>query len=169
VAQKEPILFSEVQALRQWHVRVVLAFPPAAVLFITCRQIIWHKPWGSPPPSNGGLIFLSVLLVAVYFRLITVKLVTELRRGEIAVGLRGLWKRQHIPLDQVQSAGAVTYDPVAEFGGYGIRSSQRGKAYIARGTGAVELLLRSGNKILIGSQVPEELARKIRAQKQVTV
>ena len=169
MSQKEPILFTEVQALRQWHVRVVLAFPPAAVLFITCRQIVWHKPWGSPPPSNGSLIFLCVLLVAVYFRLVTVKLVTELRRGEVAVGLRGLWKRRRIPLDQVQKAEAVTYDPVAEFGGYGIRSSQRGKAYIARGSAGVELLLKNGNRVLIGSQVAEELARKIGAQKQVTV
>jgi hypothetical protein len=169
VGRKEPILFSEVQSLRQWHVRVVLAFPPAAMLFVTLRQIVWHKPWGSPPMSNGGLVFLTILLLAVYFRLITVKLVTELRHGDLSVGLRGFWKLRRIPLDTVSSASAVTYDPVAEFGGYGIRSSRQRKAYIARGNSGVDLRLGSGERILVGSQFPAELARQIMDQKRVSV
>jgi hypothetical protein len=155
-------LFSEAQPLRQWHARVVLAFPPAALVFIACRQILWHKPWGSPPLSNGGLVFLTVFLLAVYFRLITVKLVTELRADEIDVGLRGLWKRRRIPLAAVRSVKAVTFDPVAEFGGYGIRSGRGATAYIASGNRAVELLLEGGRKVLIGSQDPELLAARIR-------
>jgi len=158
-----PVLFSEKQAFQQWHTRVVLAFPPAALIFIACRQIFWHKPWGAPPLSNGGLVFLAVLLTAVYIRLITVKLVTELRTGELEVGLRGLWKRRRIPRAEIRSAKAVTYDPAADFGGYGIRSSRRGTAYIARGNRAVELQLASGQTILIGSQNPDELARKLTA------
>jgi hypothetical protein len=146
--KRETILFSETQALGQRHSRVLLAFPPAAIVFITCRQIIWHKPWGTPPLSNGDLIFLTVLLVAVYFRLITVKLVTKLGPHEVSAGLRGLWKRSGIPLEEIRSAAAVNYDPAADFGGYGIRSGRRGTAYIARGNRAVELVLANGQKVL---------------------
>lgn len=159
------VIYSETQALRQWHARVVLAFPPAALVFITCRQILWHKPWGSPAVSNGGLVFLTVLLIAVYFRLITVRLVTEVREGEIAVGLRGLWKWRRIPLADVRSAEVVTYDPAADFGGYGIRSGRSATAYIASGNRGVELVLEGGRKILIGSQDPARLAGKIRETK----
>ena len=161
MAGRAQVLFSEAQSLKQWHTRIVLAFPPAAALFITLRQIVWHKPWGSPPTSDGGLIFLSVLLTAVYFRLITVKLITELRPREIAVGLHGLWKRRRIPLEQVESARAVTYDAVADFGGYGIRSGRRGTAYIARGNQAVELTLSGGRHVFLGSAQPAEWAQKI--------
>lgn len=161
------MLFRETQRFRQWHARVILAFPPAALLFITLRQIVWHKPWGSPPTSNGGLVFLSILLVAVYFRLITVKLVTVVTAGELSVGLRGLWKRRRIPVEQIRSAKAVTYDPVGEYGGYGIRSGRRGLAYIARGNGGVELRVTGGKAILIGSQEPARLAAAIEeARKQ---
>lgn len=165
MGRREPAIFSERQALRQWHARLVLAFPPAALVFIALRQIVWHKPWGSPPLSNGGLVFLTVLLVAVYFRLITVKLVTEVRAGEIDVGLRGLWKRRRIPLAEVSCAEVVTYDPVADFGGYGIRSGRGATAYIASGNQAVRLELAGGRKILIGSQDPVRLAGSIRERR----
>jgi hypothetical protein len=167
---REPLLFTEVQAFRQWHARLVLAFPPLALLFLSCRQILWNKPWGTPPISNGGLIFLTVLLIGVYLRLVTVKLVTELRPHEISVGLRGLWKRRRIRLDEIRSTAVVTYHPIADFGGYGIRSGRRGLAYIARGNKAVELALTDGKRIFIGSGIADELSRRIMAlRKQVKV
>lgn len=157
----EPILFAEKQTVRQRYTGVLLALPPAAMLFITCRQVIWHKPWFTPPTSNGGLIFLTLLLVAVYIRLMTVKLVTELHPREIAVELRGLWRHKRIPLTDIRSAEAVSYDPAREFGGYGVRTTRAGVAYIARGNRAVRLVLENGQRFWIGSQNAAELAGKI--------
>lgn len=156
----EPV-FHEVQALRQWHARLVLAMPPAAMLFIAVRQLVFHRPWGSPPMSDGGVIFLTVLLVAVYLRLITVRLVTDIRSGELFVGLQGLWRKRRLPLADIRSAIEVQYDPAAEYGGYGIRSSAKGLAYIASGNRGVQLELNDGRKLLIGSQRPGELAQSI--------
>jgi len=162
----ESTTFSEAQSFQQWHRWIVLAFPPAALLFMTVRQVVFHKPWGSPPRSDGGLIFLTVLLVAVYVRLVTARLVTRLRNGEIAVGMGGLWKLRRIPLKQVRAAEAVTYNAMIDFGGYGIRSGRRGKAYIARGNRAVELALSDGQKILIGSQIPDVLLQRLKEARQ---
>ena len=120
-------MFHEVQALRQWHIRIVLALPPAALFFITIRQVVFHHPWGAHPISNGGLIFLTILLLAVYLRLITVRMVTDVNASELAVGLRGLWRRRRIPLSAIRSAEPVEYNPL-EYGGYGIRSGPGGLA-----------------------------------------
>lgn len=166
MSRRERPLFLEKQPLSRWHTRVIMAFPPGALVFIACRQIVWHKPWNSPPVSNGDLLFLTTLLAAVYIRLTTVKLVTEVRPGGITVGLRGLWKQRRILLDQVRSAEVVTYNAAADFGGYGLRSGRRGTAYIARGDRAVELPLTSGEKILIGSQRAAEMAQSIREARQ---
>jgi hypothetical protein len=56
-----------------------------------------------------------------------VKLVTELRPGELRVRLRGLWRSIRIPLEKVNTAAAVTFDPVRDWGGYGfgIRKRER--------------------------------------------
>jgi len=170
MSRMEPFLYREVQGFRQWHTRIILAFPPASLLFVTARQVIFHKPWGSPPASDGGLIFLTVLLTAVYFRLVTVKLVIEIRGGELGVGLRGLWKRRRIPVRQIQTAEAVTFDPVADFGGYGIRSGRGGQAYIAQGNCGVALSLNDGQKVIIGSQSAPELRKRIlEVRRQVNV
>jgi hypothetical protein len=156
--EKAQVAFHEVQALRQWHTKIVLAMPPAALLFIAIRQMVFRRHWGQPPVSNGGLVFLTVLLLAVYIRLVTVRLVTDLGGGELAVGLRGLWRRKRVPLDAIRSAKAVQYDPIAEYGGYGIRSGARGLAYIANGNRGVELDLVDGHKLLVGSERPDQLA-----------
>lgn len=153
--------FHETQRLRQWHVRIVLAMPPAALVFMSVRQIVFHHPWGHPPMSNGGLLFLTILLLLVYLRLITVRLVTDLSRGELSVGLRGLWRKKRVPLAEIKYAAAVRYDPISEYGGYGIRPGPRGLAYIADGNRAVQLELLDGHKLLVGSLRPEELALKI--------
>jgi len=163
MGKRAPLLFHEEQAFRQWHAMVVLAMPPAGLILIAVRQMVWHHPFGTPPVSDGGLVFLTVLSLLVYVRLITVRLVTDLRPAEIAVGLRGLWRRRRIPLDQVRAAKAVEYDSIRDFGGYGIRSGRRGQAYIARGNRGVELELQGGGKVLIGSQDPARLAREITA------
>ncbi len=153
--------FHETQALRQWHLRIVLAMPPAALIFMSVRQVVFHHLWGHPPMTDGGLLFLTILLLLVYARLITVRLVTDIDCGELCVGLRGLWRRRRVPLSDVRSATSVQYDPVSEYGGYGIRSGPRGAAYIASGNRAVQIELRDGHKLLVGSQRPEELAVKI--------
>ena len=155
--------FHEEQTFRQRHARLALATPPAAIVFIALRQLAWHRPWETPPISSGDLLYLSVLLVAVYIRLVTVRLVTDLWATEISVGLSGLWQKRKISLDQVHAAKVVEYDAARDFGGYGFRSGAGGRAYIAGGNRGVELELRDGRKVLIGSQRPADLAKQIAA------
>ena len=159
--EARPVLYHEVQALRQWHARLMLAVPPAAMLFIAVRQFVFHRPWGHPPMTNGSIIFLTVLLVAVYIRLITVRLVTDLTPAGLTIGLRGLWRARRVPLSTIHSAKPIEYDPVREYGGYGIRPGPRGMAYIARGNRGVQLELVDEGKLLVGSQRPEDLSSKI--------
>lgn len=160
------MLYSETQPLRLWQVRVVLAIPPVVLLFICCRQMLWHKPWGSPPVANADLIFLTMVAWAVYLRLITVRLVTRLRSRDVEIRLKGLWKRRRIPLEEIRSAEVADYDPVQRFGGYGVRTTRRGTAFIAGGKGAAELVMENGQHIVIGSREPVELVRRILAQRK---
>ncbi len=75
----------------------------------------------------------------------------------VTFGLPG-WIRFRIPAGEIRSAEAVTYRPLAEFGGWGIRFGLGGtRAYTARGNRGVRIEA-DGRKYLIGSQRPEELA-----------
>jgi len=69
--------------------------------------------------------------------------------------------RFRIPLKFVVRAYPRTYDPLREFGGWGIRFGAGGRAFNMRGNQGVQLVLRSGQRVLVGSERAEELAEVI--------
>jgi hypothetical protein len=159
----QALLFRERQSFQLGYAKIALAIPPLALLIVTCRQMIWHLPWGNPATTSANLVFLTILLLAVYLRLLTVRLVTELRQNQLSVAMKGLWRRIDIPTTEIRGAKPVEYQAIRDYGGYGIRSGRDGKAYIASGKEGVELEFRTGRKLLVGTQRPAELARKISA------
>jgi len=152
-------LFYEKQAFQPARMRVLTAVAPAAMLLLTILQVGFGLKWGQQ--TNGSMIGWTIFLWLIYLRLVTVRLVTEVRPGELRVKLRGLWRARKIPLAEVNSASVVTFDPVRDWGGYGIRTTRRGRAYIAGGREGVELEMRGGGMILIGSARAAELLRAI--------
>jgi uncharacterized protein DUF6141 len=154
-------LFHEEQRFPQMLLRTRLLLPPIVLLVI----IIWRVVLGHPSErllvSNTSLIGWTIFLWLLYLRLVTVRLVTEIRPGGLFISLRGLWPTRCIRLIEARSVNIVNYDPMRDFGGYGIRSARHKKAYIARGNRAVQLALADGTTLLIGSQRPEELVSAI--------
>jgi hypothetical protein len=70
--------------------------------------------------------------------------------------------RKRIPFDEVESAEAVTYSPLREFGGWGIRFGGKGKkTWNIRGNRAVLLHLRDGTRFYLGSDKPERILQWI--------
>ena len=127
-------------------------------------QVVLGHPWGKSPMSNGNIIGWTIFLWLVYLRLITVRLVTEVRNGELAVSLRGLWRTQRVPLHRIESVEVVARNLASEYGGYGVRTTRAGKAYIAADSGGVRLKLAGGGKLAISSRRAAELARALGAQ-----
>ena len=153
--------FHEAQSIRLARLRILLAGPPVAMLLLLVWQVILGHPWGTKPMSNAGVIGWTIFLWLVYLRLVTVRLVTDVRSGDVSIALRGFWRERHIALNEIKSAKVVMCDPEGDYGGYGIRTTRRGKAYIASGHRGVRLHLLDGSAILIGSERPEELASAI--------
>jgi hypothetical protein len=153
--------FYEEQPLRQVRLRILTAIPPVAMTLLAILQVGFGHRWGEQPMSNAAVIGWAIFLWIVYLRLITVKLVTELQPGELRVAMRGLWRSHSVTLSEVKSVQAVTFDPVRDWGGYGIRSTRRGTAYIAGGGEGVELEMVGGGVVLIGSRRSSELAQAV--------
>jgi hypothetical protein len=150
-------LFYEKQRFPLRRVGVVLAIPPCFMLGLLVWQVVLGHPWGKQPMSNANVVGWTIFLWIIYFRLITVQLVIEVRGGELLVGLRGLWRARRVALGDIRSVETITFDPERDYGGYGIRSSRQGTAYIAGGNRGVRLKLANGVTLVMGSQRPEEL------------
>lgn len=66
--------------------------------------------------------------------------------------------KKRIPFKSVESAEAVSYSPLREFGGWGIRFGANGnKAWTVRGRRALLLALKDGTRFYIGSDRPERI------------
>lgn len=153
--------FREDQRFQPRRTRLLLASMPAFLTGVAVYQIAFHHPWGAHPMSNGALIFWCVFLWLIYWRLATVRLVTVVEAGTLSVGLHGLWPARRVPISNVKHAKVVKIDPIRDFGGYGIRSTKFGKAYVSQGTSAVRVELKDEDVLIIGSGRAEELARLV--------
>lgn len=156
-------VFREEQRLRQWWVRAIVLVVAAIGWWAFIAQIILGNPWGSRPAPDWAiwlvfaLVGLGLPVLVLIARLIVTVDATHLRiRWSPIVG-------RTIPIGDIESAEVRTYRPVAEFGGWGIRwMPGRGTAWNAGGNRGVQLVLKGGKRVLVGSQRPEDLAAALR-------
>jgi hypothetical protein len=162
MSDNEQVFFREEQSFRQGWVWALVLLPLVCVS-LGLLWIVWFKPPGSVPPELvRSLAATNLVLLAVTFWLYKMRLVTEVRADALVLHFRWLWRRRWIPFTDIQSYHVVTYNPVAEYGGWGIRYGAAGdKAYNVSGTRGVRLHFTYGGRLLIGSQRPEELARAL--------
>lgn len=130
-------------------------------------QIARGIPFENPPLSNTAmlLIFAAVLLVVVW--IYAVKLVTEVDDQEVRTQFVLLSRRQRIPVHEIREVQAVTYRPLIEYGGWGIRRGANGWAYNVSGNRGVRIYYHNGRQFLIGSQRAEELERAIQERMSI--
>ena len=120
-------------------------------------------PGESDQERFWGMVVLGVVAVAV--QLLVAGLSVRLYRDHLVVGLGSLGLiSKSVRYDRIVRTESVTYSPIREFGGWGIRWGKDGKkVWSARGNHAVVLHLRDGTRLYVGSDSPHRLEERIRA------
>lgn len=156
-------LFREVQRFRQWYVVLILAVVAGLQWWAFVTQILLRRPFGSNPgPDWLVWVFWTVFGVLFPLGFAAIHLETRVEPGWLHVRLAP-FSHLRIPVHTIRHAEAVTYHPLRDFGGWGLRWSGKGRALNAYGSRGVQLILNDGRRILIGSQQPEELMAALRA------
>ena len=147
------VIFREVQRFGLWCYLLlvcVIGFSGVITLFAV-------------PPEQPVIRILGIGLPILFLVLFSIlKLETEVRSG----GLYVRFFPFHIRYKKFAAADlteyyARTYKPLLEYGGWGIRFGKNGRAYNANGNRGVQLVLKNGKRLLIGSQMPDELVEAI--------
>lgn len=141
----------------QWFLTAMFLIPAPVVGYGLYRAVWLNNT--SIPASLLWPALAVALVVAVWF--LRLKLVTEVRDDGLFVNFVWLWPERTIAWEQIRSVETRTYRPIRDFGGWGVRWAARGIVYHARGNRGVRLVLASGERILVGSQRTDELARAI--------
>lgn len=161
------ILFSEIQRFDQPWMRIPLYLLVIGNILLFSyglyNQLIIGEPWGNNPMSDTGLIIVAIFTLFIWIGIFLLfqksKLITNI--GTESIQFRYppfINKDRTIDLNEVKHMEIRKYKPLWEYGGYGIRTSlRRGKAYNVRGNLGLQLYLKSGKKILIGTQRKEQL------------
>lgn len=96
----------------------------------------------------------------------SLKLVTEVREDGLYVRFYPLHSSfRNFPFESIWNFEALTYSPIRDYGGWGIRCGPKGDAYNTSGNRGVLFELVEGNRtrrLMIGSQTPEKLALTVR-------
>jgi hypothetical protein len=146
--------FREVQQFRQPWLWIPLLVGVPFFIWLIVRQA-----GSTPGVLVGPCVYLAI--VALFF---LAKLVTEVDDTEVRTRFVFLFGKKQIPFAQIAAAEAVTYRPIREYGGWGLRRGANGWAFNVSGNRGVLLKLRAGGTFLIGSQRAEELEQAIRAR-----
>jgi hypothetical protein len=110
-----------------------------------------------PPRTPDSWVMWTVApaMLLVYLGLFRMK--TEVSDTSLTVAFGWIpFYRWSIPLGEIATAEEVTYNPLKDYGGWGIRGIPVA-ALNARGDRGVLLHLKTGRTLLIGSQAPEAL------------
>lgn len=141
--------YTEVQKVRQAWL-IVLMF---AVTILAILNFVQVKPisFGSFMPLI--ITFLADLII------IALRLNTKINKQGIYFQLFPFQlKQKFISWNEVASIEVRKYSPIMEYGGWGYRYGfKNGKAFNVSGNMGLQLVLKNGDKILIGTQKPDEL------------
>lgn len=162
--------FEEIQYSRQWWLWLTIVAIVALTVGICgyglVEQLVYGRPFGNRPMSDTGLLVFAPVILVFDIGLLALFLAANL---STQVRDDGLYLRyfpfhlsfHRLPLENMAAVEAVTYSPLRDYGGWGIRYGRGGKAYNPTGNRGVRISYLNGRHILIGSQRPEELARAI--------
>jgi hypothetical protein len=136
---------------------VITAFAMYKIPATDGRQASWEI-------TLGWIVGIGVP-IAITALFLLLKLETEVKPDGIYVRFFPFHIRfKRFGPEDLSEYYARRYKPIREYGGWGIRYSlKNGKAYNVSGNRGVQLVFKSGKKLLIGSQKPDELEAAIRS------
>ncbi len=156
------------QSFIPWLVIPVWLFTVVYFGYGFYRQLYFGQQFGEQPMGNSELLWTGILTIVftgvLFLVLMSIVLVTEIWTDGIRYRFKPfMWKLKHIRLDEIESASVMKYNPLFEFGGWGIkpRLLSRKTAYNISGNIGLRIMRKNGSQVMIGTHRKEELQRAV--------
>lgn len=108
-----------------------------------------------------GLVFVLFIMTMVMAFIFNLKLTTRIDSSGIHYRYFPLIKWRKIPKEQIRSAEVISFSPLTDHGGWGIKGNSTTKAYTVIGDKGLLLDVDEKKKIVIGTQKSHELSEFI--------
>jgi len=155
--------YREVQRFRQPWLWLLIAGIFGVTVWSFVQQIVLGRPFGqNPAPDTAIAIIVLVFGLAFPVLFLVANLTVEVRSDGLYYRFFPFhWSFRRISAETLSKYEVHRYRPIRDYGGWGIRWGRGSKAYNVSGNRGVMLELSDGNRLLIGSQKPEEMAGAI--------
>lgn len=142
-----------------------IALIVTVVTIIAKWETTLQNSLGEKLGALGG-IFIVLLIILLFMNL---KLETRIDENGISYKFYPFHKSyQIISWNTISNSYIRNYNAIYEYGGWGIRFSfrkKKGKAFTTKGSIGLQIELKNGRKVLIGTQKKEELRRVLNTYK----
>ncbi len=157
--------FKETQRFDQWWIKLILI----TVVIVTFVPLFFLFK-ENDAASNDAFI---PVLIAVLVTVVSIVLL-YLFRLETMIDAKGIhyqffpFGKKSLTWQEISECYVREYSPLKEFGGWGIRWGWgfNGRAYNVKGNKGIQVVLKSGKKILFGTQKESEAKNVIESYKE---
>lgn len=171
----ERLIFSEEQSFRQSFVPWIML--ASILVMLLGFGVSWYhefQPGNYPNQAERHALIWSsliafVVMTAVFLFILSRKLITEIWTDGIRIKFMPfIRKTKYVGISEIVSAEVTKYNPIIEFGGWGVRKKlfSRKTAYNVSGRVGLRVHLKDGRQIVIGTQKENEIRRAVEKMMQ---
>lgn len=161
------VIFYEKQTFtKPWAWFIVIAMN-LLFFYAIFQQVFLGQPFGQHPIDNIPLLISAATALIISVLFLKASLITVITDEGIRVKFFPFHlKFKFFPWNKIERAFIREYNPIGEFGGWGLRFGFFGKgtAYIISGEKGLQLELGNNKKLLIGTQLPAQLEEVLNRQ-----
>ncbi len=159
------ILFTERQKFKQWWLWVILLAVNGLFIFGIFKQVIDRQQFGDKPMSDIGLLLTAGLTILLTILFVNFRLDTQIKKEGIYIRFFPFHLSfRHYTWDKISKAFVRQYNPIGEYGGWGLRVGLfgKGKAFNVSGNKGLQLEFSDNKRLLIGTNKPDELTETLK-------
>ena len=152
------IYFKEEQRFNQWWIWLLILLSCGIWIWMFFQQIVMGKPFGTNPASDLGVVLTGIVpvLILVLFRFLKLETIID-NEGVKCRFLPFQRKFKTFLTQDIVKFEVKKYNPILDYGGWGIRYGRKGSAYNVSGNMGLYLELRNKKAFLIGTRTPDSL------------
>ncbi len=159
------ILFTERQKFKQWWLWVILLAVNGLFIFGIFKQVIDRQQFGDKPMSDIGLLLTAGLTILLTILFVNFRLDTLIKKEGIYIRFFPFHLSfRHYTWDKISKAFVRQYNPIGEYGGWGLRLGLfgKGRAFNVSGNKGLQLEFSDNKRLLIGTNKPDELTETLK-------
>ncbi len=154
------VIFEEKQRFNQWWLWLLMIVVGIIPIGLQIYQIISIKNHLTNNSALLSLILTCIAALLVFILFFGTTLRTKFDTDGVHVRLSPFHiKWRFYPWSLIKTCQVRNYNPLTEYGGWGIKGTKHDRAFNISGKQGVQFEFKDGNRLLIGTQKPQDVQK----------